>query len=82
MNREICAKLEKWLDKHFDSLVEDVKHLVSIPSVATYDDPDTPYGPACRQVLHEMLALAGRFGFQTQNCEDRCGTMTRRPGSE
>ena len=82
MNREICAKLEKWLDEHFDSLVEDVKHLVSIPSVATYDDPDTPYGPACRQVLHEMLALAGRFGFQTQNCEDRCGTMTRRPGSE
>lgn len=82
MDREICARMEKWLDEHFDALVMDLKRLVAIPSVATYEDPETPFGPACKQVLDEMLALAAGYGFETQNCEDRCGTMTRRPGAE
>ena len=82
MNTDIKKRLEKWIDGHFDEMLSDIAELVRIPSVATYDDPGTPYGADCLRALHEMLALAERYGFETQNCDDRCGVMTAREGPE
>ncbi len=82
MDTAIRDRLEKWIDAHFDEMLSDIADMVRIPSVATYDDPGTPYGPDCLKALHEMLALAGKYGFETQNCDDRCGVMTARRGAE
>ena len=82
INQAIREKLEKWLDEHFDELVGELAALVRIPSVATYDDPDTPYGPDCLRALKAMLALGERNGFAGENCGDRCATLTRRPGKD
>ena len=38
----IRDRLERWIDGHFDELLSELADLVRIPSVATYDDPDTP----------------------------------------
>ena len=82
MDKAIRNRLEQWIDAHFDELLSDIAELVRIPSVATYDDPDTTYGPDCLRALRHMLALAEKYGFQTQSCDERCGIMTARPGTE
>ena len=82
MNDEIRNRLEQWIDAHFDELLEDLKALVRVPSVATYEDANTPYGADCLAALRSMLALAGKYGFETQNLDDRCGVMTRRKRDE
>lgn len=80
MDKEVCKRLEAWIDEHFDELVEDVKRLVRIPSVATYDEEGYPFGEGCKRALDETLAMGRGYGFETQNFEDMCGCMTLRPG--
>ena len=51
MDTAIRDRLEKWIDAHFDEMLSDIADMVRIPSVATYDDPGTPYGPDCLKAL-------------------------------
>ena len=53
MDMEIRNKLEAWIDAHYGELVEDIKRLVRIPSVATYDEAGYPFGEGCKRVLDE-----------------------------
>lgn len=80
MNQEIVKKLEAWLDTHFDELVEDIRRVVSLPSVATHEGGDPPFGADCKRVLDEALALAKGYGFEIQNYDNRFGAVTLRPG--
>lgn len=80
MEKEIRTRLEKWVEEHFEEMLEDLKTLVRIPSVATYDDPGTPFGPECLRALQTMLLLAEKYGFETRNYDNMCGSATRRPG--
>lgn len=80
MDKEVCRRLEQWIDAHFDEMVEDIKHLVRIPSVATYEEEGYLYGEGCKRALDEALAMGRRYGFETANFEDHCGSMTLRPG--
>ena len=80
MNQEIVKKLEAWLDTHFDELVEDIRRVVSIPSVATHEGGDPPFGADCKRVLDEALTLSKGYGFEIQNYDNRFGAVTLRPG--
>ena len=83
MDQGIRRKLEQWLDEHFDEMVRDISALVAVPSVAQrQDDEEAPFGSPCRRALDEALSLAARYGFQTRNYENRCGSVTLRPGNE
>lgn len=82
MNQQYAAQLSDWLDSHFDRLTEDLKKMIRIPSVARYDDPDTPYGPACTEALDTFLKLAESYGFAAENVNGRCGTVSLRPGTD
>ncbi|MGN0778331.1 MAG: Sapep family Mn(2+)-dependent dipeptidase [Aristaeellaceae bacterium] len=83
MNQDIRRKLEQWLDEHFDDMIQDIGTLVAVPSVAQrQDDEEAPFGSSCRRVLDEALAMAARYGFQTRNYENHCGSVTLRPGKE
>ena len=73
---KIQEQLDQWFDAHWEALLKDLEQIVRIPSVARYDDPETPYGPDCKHVLEEMLRLGNSYGFQTKNCENRFGTLT------
>lgn len=82
MDQKVYASLKVWLDEHFDALVEDIKTLSAIPSVARYDDPDTPFGQGCRDALHAALKMAENYGFQTRNYDNLYGCITMRPAQE
>lgn len=80
MDQNIRAKLEAWIDAHFDELLADISALVAIPSVAGHGGEEAPYGEGCRRALDAALALAQRYGFETRNYENHCGSATLRPG--
>ena len=68
MDQEIRAKLEKWIDEHFDALLQDVEKLVAVPSVSQVtESEETPFGEGCRKALDTALAMAKGYGFETRN---------------
>lgn len=80
MDRKLYERVQNWIDAHFDEIIADLTDLVAIPSVAVYDEPGYPYGKNCKDVLDAFLAKAASYGFVTENCGDRCGTVTLRAG--
>lgn len=80
MDQQIVNRLETWIDQHFDEIVSDIKRLVRIPSVATYDEEGTPFGQGCKNALDEALTMAAEYGFTTDRCGDMFGSATLRPG--
>ena len=83
MDQTIRQKLEKWIDDHFDDILRDVSELVKVPSVAmACGGEEAPFGKPCREALDKALALAQSYGFETRNYENRCGSITLRPGEE
>ncbi len=79
MNQTYRAAVAAWLDRHWEEILTDIETLVRIPSVAVYNDPDTPFGNECRQALETALLLAQKYGFETENYENQCGSITLRP---
>jgi len=82
MDQNIRERLEAWIDAHFDELLADISALVAIPSVAGHGGPEAPYGEGCRRALDTALELAQRYGFETRNYENHCGSATLRPGKD
>ena len=68
--------IKEWLQEHRDEMVADLTRLVNIPSVsADSNDPEAPFGKACRTVLHTALGLGQRHGFETENHHNMCGSI-------
>lgn len=82
MDQATEKKLDAWLEAHFDEIVEDIKRVVSIPSVSTYEEEGTPFGAGCKKALEKTLEIAAGYGFATRNYEDKCGSVTLRPGKD
>ena len=81
MDQTICQRVEQWIDAHFDQLLQDICTLVSVPSVSKEQDcTEAPFGEGCRRALDTALGLAEEYGFETANYENRCGSVTLRPG--
>lgn len=80
MDQQTAQRLEQWIDQNFDRIVEDIKRLVRIPSVSTYDEEGTPFGAGCKRALDEALAMAAEYGFTTDRCGDLFGSAAMRPG--
>lgn len=65
-----------WFDAHEAELRADIRKLVRIPSVTEKtEDPEMPYGKACREVLDACLKLGEGMGFTPYNHENYCGTV-------
>lgn len=67
-------KLRDWIEENKESMIQDVNRLVSIASVSSPAEGGYPFGPGCKQVLDQMLAMASSYGFDTCNYEDYCGS--------
>lgn len=80
MDKKLYERVQSWIDAHFDEIIADISDLVAYPSVAVYDEPGYPYGKNCKDVLDAFLAKAASYGFETENCAERCGTVTLRKG--
>lgn len=66
--------VKEWIWQHEPEFLSDLKNLIRFPSVSRKNGDGYPFGAACRAVLRETLACADRFGLQTRNFEDYCGT--------
>ena len=70
-DKSLFEKIETWIDAHFEETVADIENLVRIPSVAVYDEKDTPYGRECLRAIRFMEDRARSFGFETRRVDDR-----------
>ncbi len=71
MEQSVCKQIEAWVEAHEREILEDVKHLVSIRSVAELDSEVKPYGEGCRKVMEEYCRLAAKLGYKTVSYGDR-----------
>lgn len=76
-DEELYARVSKWFDEHMDEMTEDIKRIVRFPSVSDHNakPEEGPFGQACKDVLDEMLAMAGEYGFYTENKEYYVGRI-------
>lgn len=72
----IMEQAEGWLSSCQNQWVQELKSLIRIPSISepVNRNSEFPFGRECAKALDEVLALAGRMGFQTQCHEYYCGT--------
>ena len=82
MDRTLMEKIDRWLEKHRQEIVEDLVGLVRIPSVSVPDEAVPPYGQPCRDVLTYMFDLGRRHGYQTRNYDNYVGAITFSEGDE
>lgn len=65
-----------------DEIINDLKTLVSYPSINNNNENNTPFGIANQQVLHKALQIAQNYGFKTVNLDDYCGYIEMGQGKE
>lgn len=53
------------IETSFESFIEDLKKLISIPSVYSEDESTYPFGEAIDRALKETLSIADKLGFET-----------------
>ena len=76
MNQEqLDAKIDAYLDAHWEDMVADIDALVRIPSVEEQDKAEAgaPFGPGPRAALSKALEMAAAMGFETHDDEGYIG---------
>lgn len=53
------------IESNFDEFIEDLKKLISIPSVYSEDESTYPFGEEIDRALKAMLSTAEKLGFET-----------------
>lgn len=68
-------EIDQWIIDHCGEMVEDIASLVRIPSVSVPSEGPHVYGEGCARALDAILALGGKYGFETENAGYRCGVI-------
>ncbi|MFR5690075.1 MAG: Sapep family Mn(2+)-dependent dipeptidase [Lachnospiraceae bacterium] len=78
MQGKFDKQIDEWIDAHREAMVEDIKRLVSIPSVSDPTEETKPFGKECRRAMDDALALAREHGFVTENHEYYVGCVSEK----
>ena len=72
---ELTKKIDAYLEKNWDAMVDDIATLVRIPSFQEDDKKadGAPFGPGPKKALTAALELAGGMGFTTHDAEGYIG---------
>lgn len=72
---DLQARIDAYLDENWESVVADINTLVSVESVEDLDGAHdgAPFGEGPRAALDEVLEIARRMGFATQDCNGYIG---------
>ncbi len=62
--------IEKYLAEHENELFEDLRYLVSFPSVISAPEEGAPFGRECRRCLEAAAGLFERDGFEAEIAAD------------
>ncbi len=68
------GSLQDWVKSHEQEFLEDLANWIRYPSVSRKDIDEYPYGAPCALALEEAMRCAERFGLETRNFENHCGT--------
>lgn len=69
-------EIREWIRGRLPELVETLKEICRIRSVADLKAECKPYGEGCKRVLKEMLRIGREAGFETVNYEDYVGCIS------
>ena len=72
-------EIGEWLKTKEEALFENLAVLVAIPSVAERENtevPGVPFGKACRKALEQMEAFGKREGFETEDLDGYCLSLS------
>ena len=70
-NPELVRNLRSYIDSNEAQIIQDLKALVSIPSLRSNGEPGMPFGPACAQAVDAAAALFERNGYSTDRRTER-----------
>lgn len=73
---------EAWIREDRESLIEDIKKLVSINSVEADPEEGMPFGRGAAEALQCFLNMAEQMGFQTENFDNYAGHVEFGEGKE
>ncbi len=62
-----------FIDVNYDKMIDDLKGLITIPSVKEDAEENMPFGKPCADALKYTLDLCEKFGFETKNLDNYCG---------
>lgn len=74
MDKSLLPRIESYLEQHRQAMVEDLKALVTIPSVSQPREGNHPFGAGCAKALDKALALAEARGLAATNHSYYYGT--------
>ena len=57
MQGKFDKQIDEWIDAHREAMVEDIKRLVSIPSVSDPTEETKPFGKECRRAMDDACLL-------------------------
>ena len=74
--KKLYSEVDQWAAAHREEFIADISEVCRIRSVSIMnkEDPEKPFGAACRQMLDKALEMSGRYGFETRNYENFCGS--------
>ncbi len=69
-------KIEAFLKENEQNFIRDIQTLVRIKSVSDPESKTVPFGQGCRDALDKALEMGMQMGFDTQNYEYYCGSIS------
>lgn len=66
---ELRAKVQKFIQENKEDIVQDIKDLVAINSVAGERGEGMPFGPGPKAAMDKALEMSARFGLKTGNVD-------------
>ena len=69
-------KIEAFLKENEQNFIRDIQTLVRIKSVSEPESKTVPFGQGCRDALDKALEMGMQMGFDTQNYEYYCGSIS------
>lgn len=75
---QLKNKLETFIEKEKENIKNDLKKLVSVPSVGNSSDGAFPFGKECARVLETALEIGSDYGFECENIDYYCGSIMLR----
>lgn len=72
---ELTAKIDEYINKNWDLIVDDIRTLVEIPSFEEPElaSPGQPFGPGPAAALDKALSIASDMGFEATNVDGFIG---------
>jgi len=72
-NADFIAKVDAFIKENEKDIIENIRTLVSIPSIEGKPEEGAPFGKEPKLALEKALEIAGDIGFATHNCENCLG---------